>query len=235
MLEYIQSPEFYQLIADEPFLLLLFAVLAAVTFIAAIASLPAWFTIRTEHHHYHYHTGANTSHNSNPLEGVRAGYYHVDASGRVRSVVPQEASPRQSAWDAGSLSDIYNGLFGQSAAVSTSQPQSGTSKPVSRTNNRPKMSKGKRFRILRRDSFRCCLCGHGPDDSEGLTLHVDHRMPVAEGGSNDDENLWTLCSECNIAKSDTIMEELFPSEDEDGAQSESESAKPVAADSDGAI
>lgn len=63
-----------------------------------------------------------------------------------------------------------------------------------------------RFRILRRDKFRCQLCGCSPADG---SLHVDHKMPVAAGGTNADENLWTLCESCNLAKSDKIMEELF--------------------------
>lgn len=29
---------------------------------------------------------------------------------------------------------------------------------------------------------------------------VDHIMPRAWGGTNDDSNLWTLCDECNLGK-----------------------------------
>ena len=72
--------------------------------------------------------------------------------------------------------------------------------------SRVPIPKDVRFRILRRDKFRCQLCGSNPSEA---SLHVDHRMPVAAGGTNDEANLWTLCSTCNLAKSDKIMEELF--------------------------
>lgn len=31
-------------------------------------------------------------------------------------------------------------------------------------------------------------------------LEVDHRIPLSEGGSNDDTNLWLLCVGCHKAK-----------------------------------
>jgi hypothetical protein len=55
-----------------------------------------------------------------------------------------------------------------------------------------------RFRILSRDNFRCCLCGASAKD--GITLHVDHRISVADGGSSEDDNLWVLCCDCNAGK-----------------------------------
>ena len=55
-----------------------------------------------------------------------------------------------------------------------------------------------RWRILTRDGFRCCVCGRTPND--GITLHVDHVVPVSKGGSNQDDNLQTLCQDCNLGK-----------------------------------
>lgn len=60
--------------------------------------------------------------------------------------------------------------------------------------------KPKRFEIMKRDGYKCQLCGRSQDD--GVKLQVDHRVPRAKGGSNDDDNLWTLCDECNLGKSD---------------------------------
>lgn len=54
-----------------------------------------------------------------------------------------------------------------------------------------------RFRILQRDRFRCQYCGRAAPD---VDLHVDHVVPVARGGGNDDENLVTACQECNLGK-----------------------------------
>lgn len=45
-----------------------------------------------------------------------------------------------------------------------------------------------RRRILMRDGYACQCCGVVRMDNE-----VDHRVPLEQGGSNDDDNLQTLC------------------------------------------
>lgn len=55
-----------------------------------------------------------------------------------------------------------------------------------------------RFEILQRDGGRCQICGRSAP--EGVILHVDHKIPRDWGGSNEEENLWTLCSTCNEGK-----------------------------------
>lgn len=59
-----------------------------------------------------------------------------------------------------------------------------------------------RVSVIVRDGRRCQLCGRGIED--GVKLHVDHIFPVAKGGTNDIENLQTLCQECNSGKSDKV-------------------------------
>jgi hypothetical protein len=71
------------------------------------------------------------------------------------------------------------------------------------TVERVAISSSKRFEIFKRDDYRCQLCGAKAAD--GAALHVDHRLAVAKSGSNDDDNLWTLCDRCNLGKSDTDM------------------------------
>ena len=56
-----------------------------------------------------------------------------------------------------------------------------------------------RIRILDRDHRTCQGCGRKAPD---VILVVDHRTPVEEGGDNTDANLWTLCEDCNLGKSD---------------------------------
>jgi 5-methylcytosine-specific restriction endonuclease McrA len=53
---------------------------------------------------------------------------------------------------------------------------------------------------MKRDGYRCQLCGNSQEG--GAKLHIDHRTPLAKGGSNEDDNLWTLCEDCNLGKSD---------------------------------
>lgn len=59
---------------------------------------------------------------------------------------------------------------------------------------------GLRYDVLRRDRFRCVLCGASPATDPGCNLHVDHIFPFSKGGQTVKENLRTLCSECNQGK-----------------------------------
>lgn len=65
---------------------------------------------------------------------------------------------------------------------------------------RTSMSQSRRFAIFKRDEYRCRICGANADD--GVTLEVDHKVAVSAGGSDDDENLWTTCYDCNRGKGD---------------------------------
>jgi Homing endonuclease associated repeat/HNH endonuclease len=58
-----------------------------------------------------------------------------------------------------------------------------------------------RWRVLQRDRFTCCACGASPALSSGVELHVDHVVPWSKGGETMLENLQTLCSVCNLGKS----------------------------------
>lgn len=64
-----------------------------------------------------------------------------------------------------------------------------------------------RARIMERDNFRCKRCGN---DSTTVALEVDHIIPRAKGGTNDERNLQTLCWSCNRGKgtSDPLPHEL---------------------------
>ncbi len=59
---------------------------------------------------------------------------------------------------------------------------------------------GVRYDVMRRDRFRCVLCGAIPALELGVNLHVDHIVPLAEGGTRDPLNLRTLCDRCNLGK-----------------------------------
>jgi 5-methylcytosine-specific restriction endonuclease McrA len=59
-----------------------------------------------------------------------------------------------------------------------------------------------RFIVMRRDNFKCKNCGRSPATDPTIILHVDHVKAWANGGETVLENLQTLCSKCNIGKSD---------------------------------
>ena len=58
--------------------------------------------------------------------------------------------------------------------------------------------------ILKRDCFKCAICGASPAINPKVELHIDHIIPVSKGGGNEVSNLWTLCSKCNYKKLDKI-------------------------------
>ena len=59
-----------------------------------------------------------------------------------------------------------------------------------------------RFLVLQRDNFKCCKCGASPAKDSSVELHIDHIKPWSKGGETVMENLETLCSKCNLGKSD---------------------------------
>ena len=61
----------------------------------------------------------------------------------------------------------------------------------------------KRFRVMRRDGYQCQLCGKSAQD--GAVLEVDHKRPRSKGGTDEMDNLWTLCFECNRGKSNLSL------------------------------
>lgn len=67
---------------------------------------------------------------------------------------------------------------------------------------RSQMTDKLRYSILKRDGFRCKICGRSAED--GVKLHVDHIIPVSKGGRTTPDNLRTLCEQCNMGKSDEL-------------------------------
>ena len=55
-----------------------------------------------------------------------------------------------------------------------------------------------RQEILKRDGYRCVLCGQ--PRAPGVQLHVDHIVPKKHGGTATIENGQTLCSKHNMLK-----------------------------------
>ena len=72
--------------------------------------------------------------------------------------------------------------------------------------NEKKMKKNKRdpietrlrHEVFKRDGYKCLECGK---TNKETTLHCDHIIPIAQGGTDELDNLQTLCQACNLAKS----------------------------------
>lgn len=63
-----------------------------------------------------------------------------------------------------------------------------------------------RFEVLKRDNFKCVYCGA---TTKTTALHIDHIKPHSLGGNTEYSNLATSCSDCNIGKSDTPLNDNF--------------------------
>lgn len=57
--------------------------------------------------------------------------------------------------------------------------------------------------MFKRDHFTCVYCGRSAPE---VVLHVDHVLPVSEGGTNDVGNLVTACADCNLGKGASIID-----------------------------
>ena len=68
---------------------------------------------------------------------------------------------------------------------------------------RSQMTPKLRFEVMKRDGYRCRICGRSA--SEGAKLEVDHIIPVSKGGKTIMSNLQTLCRECNRGKAARSM------------------------------
>lgn len=69
-------------------------------------------------------------------------------------------------------------------------------------NDRQAISLKKRFSVFSRDSFTCRYCGQS---APKVKLHLDHILPFSKGGDNSLNNLLTACQDCNLGKSDIIL------------------------------
>ena len=56
--------------------------------------------------------------------------------------------------------------------------------------------------VFEKDGYRCQICGA---TSATTKLEVDHIIPLARGGTDDFDNLITLCCHCNHGKNDNIF------------------------------
>lgn len=88
---------------------------------------------------------------------------------------------------------VYDALFGLAPVPRPQEPPASNPRAV---------SSRLRFRILERDGFRCRYCGKS---AAAAQLHVDHVKPLAAGGLDEESNLVTACSDCNLGKGARVL------------------------------
>ena len=73
------------------------------------------------------------------------------------------------------------------------------------------ISKDVRQAVLQRYGATCQLCGRSPSDTDPynparrIILHMDHIVSLKDGGTNELDNLWPICSVCNEGKKDRSL------------------------------
>jgi hypothetical protein len=67
-----------------------------------------------------------------------------------------------------------------------------------------KIPLGLRYTVLVRDHFKCVLCGNNPATDPTCRLHVDHILPFSKNGKTVEDNLRTLCGDCNVGRGNRI-------------------------------
>lgn len=107
---------------------------------------------------------------------------------------------RFGSWSA-SLEAFVNYANGRGVESPTIQPDTKTT--CRTTGQNPSLRL--RWHVLQRDHFICCACGASPALTPGVELHVDHIVPWSKGGETVLNNLQTLCSVCNLGKSNVHM------------------------------
>ena len=115
---------------------------------------------------------------------------------RLPSTISQSSYARRF----GSWTSALESFVEYANAAETIAPSTAVVIPNARTTGRDP-SLRLRFKVLQRDRFTCRSCGASPAMSAGVELHVDHIRPWSAGGETVLANLQTLCSTCNLGKS----------------------------------
>ena len=75
---------------------------------------------------------------------------------------------------------------------------------------RVKFTIEQRVFIYERDRYTCqiCACDLSCDEHKGNRI-LDHRLPLAQFGTNSLSNIWLLCNDCDKTKAATIIPQVI--------------------------
>lgn len=105
----------------------------------------------------------------------------------------------ESAWFTTILAFLFFAWSWRRSSAGTNRAVTRLGDQSSHTYKRTPISKGLRWKVFVRDNFTCQYCGRTPK-KHGVTLEIDHKIPVSKGGTNELDNLVTSCSDCNRGK-----------------------------------
>jgi 5-methylcytosine-specific restriction enzyme A len=101
----------------------------------------------------------------------------------------------------GWLRDRINETNNRSSVPSKSKNTPSEKSPIQKRSR--SISLSVRLDVLTRDGYKCVYCGRS---SQQIDLEIDHIIPHSKGGSNQIDNLQSLCFDCNRGKGARIIE-----------------------------
>ncbi len=116
------------------------------------------------------------------------------ALGAFVAYINQEQTEESNATDKHALQPIGPARQEKPSNMSPKNPMTAKSKR--------QVSDRLRFLVMRRDNYRCSICGRSPATDAGTELVIDHIVPWSKGGETVFKNLQTLCRGCNAGKGD---------------------------------
>lgn len=66
-----------------------------------------------------------------------------------------------------------------------------------------KFDKHTRLNVLKKTNYKCAMCGK---ELNLLDMTIDHFIPQSKGGTSQFKNLIPLCQECNLDKSNIVLD-----------------------------
>ncbi|MGB3640866.1 MAG: HNH endonuclease [Rivularia sp. (in: cyanobacteria)] len=95
---------------------------------------------------------------------------------------------------------VIRDLINEANSQKADKPKKSKSKKLNKTksqNSSRYIPASVRVSVLHRDKSKCVFCGKS---AKQVQLEIDHMIPFSKGGSNNLNNLQTLCIDCNRGK-----------------------------------
>ena len=123
------------------------------------------------------------------MTGILKEYNYTFGNNEIHTMILTNYEPKE-----GEI-DIYLDSFRQRLKEKIKKPQ------VVKQNRKNQITKSIRHEIFKRDNYKCLECGA---TNKETTLHLDHINPISKGGTDEMSNFQTLCSACNLSKSNRM-------------------------------
>lgn len=68
---------------------------------------------------------------------------------------------------------------------------------------RPYLSKTLKNRVAKEANYRCGYC-QAPQHLMVVKLEIEHIIPLSQGGTSNEDNLWLCCPACNMYKGSKV-------------------------------